>query len=167
MKSLFLIALCQAALTGQTVQGVVVDATTGAPLGGPHVAVYGAKPLVTRTDTGGLFRLERVNGLLQVTRPGYLEASNVRPPAGQDLAIRLTPEAVISGKLEDEDGFPVEGAQVELMGYREINGERRLVGVRWGRSNDLGEYRVGGVAAGRYYLRVSNGNARNWDNRRW
>jgi protocatechuate 3,4-dioxygenase beta subunit len=165
MKSLFLIAFFQAALTGQTVQGLVVDATTGAPLGGAYVSVYGVKPLVTRTDAGGLFRLEGATGPVQVTRPGYLESSNAAQRKGQDLSIRLTPEAVISGKLEDEDGFPVEGALVHLVQYREINGERRLSQVRWGRSNDLGEYRIGGVAAGRYYLRVSNGNAMNWDGR--
>jgi protocatechuate 3,4-dioxygenase beta subunit len=165
MKSLFLFALFQAALTGQTVQGQVADATTGAPLAGAYVSVYGVKPLITRTDAGGLFRLEGATGAVQVARPGYLESSNAAQRKGQDLSIRLTPEAVISGKLEDEDGFPVEGAQVQIMQYREINGERRLSPVHWGRSNDLGQYRIGGVAAGRYYLRVSNGSAMNWDSR--
>lgn len=165
MTSLLLIALFQAALTGHTVQGLVVDATTGAPLVGAYVSVYSVKPLITRTDAGGLFRLEGATGPVQVTRAGYLASSSVAQRPGQDLSIRLTPEGVISGKLEDEDEFPVEGAQVQVMQYREINGERRLVPVRWGRSNDLGQYRIGGVAAGRYYLRVSNGNARNWDGR--
>ena len=166
MTSLLLIALFQAMPAGQTAQGAVVDANTGAPLAGAYVSVYGVKPLITRTNAGGLFRLEGATGGMQVSRVGYLTASNVSPRQGQDLTIRLTPEAVISGKVEDEDGFPVVGAQLQLLQYREINGERRLVSqMRWGRSNDLGEYRIGGVAAGRYYLRASGGNATNWDSR--
>jgi protocatechuate 3,4-dioxygenase beta subunit len=165
MIKLLLIALFQAAPTGQAVQGLVVDATTGAPLAGAYVSVYGAKPLIARTDAGGLFRLEGVNVPVQVTRAGYLQASNVQRRRGEDLSIRLTPEAVISGKLEDEDGFPVVDATVNVMRYRDINGERRLVQERWGRSNDLGQYRIGGVAAGRYYLQITNGQARNWDSR--
>jgi protocatechuate 3,4-dioxygenase beta subunit len=165
MINLLLIAFFQAALTGHAVQGLVVDANTGAPLAGAYVSVYGVKPLITRTDAGGLFRMEGTTGPVQVTRPGYLESSSAAQRQGGDLSIRLTPEAVISGKLEDEDGFPVEGAQVQVMQYREFNGERRLAPVHWGRSNDLGEYRIGGVAGGRYYLRVTNGNARNWDSR--
>ena len=166
MTSLLLIALFQAMPAGQTVQGAVVDANTGAPLAGAYVSVYGVQLLITRTNAGGLFRLEGANGPVQVSRAGYLAASNVPPRQGKDLTIRLTSEAVISGKVEDEDGFPVAGAQLQLLQYREINGERRLASqVRWGRSNDLGEYRIGGVAAGRYYFRVSNGNASNWDSR--
>ena len=146
MTSLLLIALFQAMPAGQTVQGAVVDANTGAPLAGAYVSVYGVQLLITRTNAGGLFRLEGANGPVQVSRAGYLAASNVPPRQGKDLTIRLTSEAVISGKVEDEDGFPVAGAQLQLLQYREINGERRLASqVRWGRSNDLGEYRIGEI----------------------
>jgi hypothetical protein len=165
MIKLLLIALFQAAPTSHAVQGVVVDATTGAPIAGACVSVYGAKPPITRTDNGGLFRLEVTEGTLSVTRPGYLPASNMPLQTAQDLTIRLTPQAVISGKAEDEDGFPVVDAMVSVMQYREISGERRLVPVRQGWSNDLGQYRIGGVAAGRYYLQITNGSARNWDGR--
>ena len=100
MTSLLLVVLFQAMPAGQAVQGVVVDANTGAPLAGAYVSVYGVKPLNTRTDAGGLFRLEGAAGPVNVSRPGYLTSSNVPVRQGQDLSIGLTPEAVVSGKLD-------------------------------------------------------------------
>jgi hypothetical protein len=164
VKGLLLILLLESTLLAQT-QGVVLDATTGAPLPGAYVAMYTANPSIARTDSAGHFRLERAALPIQVTRAGYLDAPNVMRQGAQDLVIRLTPEAVISGKLEDQDGFPVVGAQVGLFRYLEFDGERRLIQVRMTVSNDLGEYRIGALAAARYYLRVSGGSAANWDSR--
>ena len=165
MKLGFPLILCATALAAQTVQGIVVDAVTGAPLPGTYVSIYSTKQTVTRTDSAGFFRLDRVALPLQANRYGYLPASNVDPGQGQDLTIRLTPEAVISGKVEDEDGFPVEGAQVEAMRFLQVDGARVLRVLQRGKSNDLGEYRIGGVGPGSYYLRVTVNNLRNWDKR--
>jgi hypothetical protein len=166
MKSFAFLVLFSATLAAQT-EGVVVDAVTGAPLPGTYVSVYGFPPTVTRTDAAGHFTISG-GGQLQVARAGYVDGINIAPKTGQETTIRLTPAAVIAGKLEDQDGFPVVGAQVEALQYREMNGELHLqsaVFTPHGPSDDRGEFRIGGVPPGRYYLRVSNGSATNWDRR--
>jgi hypothetical protein len=103
------------------------------------------------------------------TRPGYLtpsQAISVTP--GQDasnLRILLTPQAAISGRLEDEDGFPVEGARVEALRYDTVDGQRKLRPAAAATSNDLGEYRIAGLPAGRYSIRVTPSSNGNWDRR--
>jgi hypothetical protein len=158
MNGLAFSILFSAALAAQTVQGLVVDAGTGAPLAGAYASVNNGKPLITRTDASGFFRLDGVTVPFQVSRSGYLERTYISPHQGEDLRVRLTPEAAISGTIEDEDGFPVEGAQVEALQYQEVNGDRILQVTRVGRSNDLGEYRISGLPADRYYLRATVGN---------
>jgi hypothetical protein len=168
MRSLVLLALCAAPLVAQTppaTEGIVVDAATGAPIAGASVSVSNVNPIVTRTDVAGHFRLESVGPVLQVARSGYVDALNVSSKFGQDLTIRLAPAAAISGKVEDQDGFPVYDARVEALRYRLAYTELRLVPVKSTKSNELGEYRLGGLPPGSYYLRISSSSSNNWDRR--
>jgi hypothetical protein len=168
MRSLLLAVFCCAALVGQgeqtVVQGTVVDTFTGAPLAGVHIAPYDARTLIAITDASGFFRLQGVTGDLRVARSGYVGVS-VAAVQGRDLAIRLSPEAVISGTVTDEDGFPAAGGQVQALRYQFLIGGQSLRPVGWGNVNDLGQYRIAGLFAGRYYLRVVNSSAMKWDSR--
>jgi protocatechuate 3,4-dioxygenase beta subunit len=167
MKTALLVLLLGVALTAQTTEGVVVDAVTGAPLAGAYVSVYGSNSVVVRTDAAGHFALPSAAMPLplQIGRAGYLDVMNFSPKKGAEISIPMTPEAVISGKLEDEDGFPVADAQLSLERAGPA-GAKSYVPMRGlNRSNDLGEYRLGGLPAGRYRLHVMTGNAGNWDSR--
>jgi hypothetical protein len=166
MKSAVLLVCFSAALAAQMVEGDVVDRVTGAPLAGASVSQAGTNPGAVRTDAAGHFRILRQPfGGLQVTRAGYLRNGMAPRPGQATVRIELTPESIIAGKLEDEDGFPVERAQVQAMRYQSVNGERKLQIVGWVQSDDRGEYRIGNLTAGRYYVRVNGGDARNWDAR--
>ena len=162
-----LVFLTAGIAAAQTTQGVVVDAVTGAPLAGAYVSVRGQGEAITRTDAAGHFTIE--GKPLHVARAGYVPATNVfMPNGGAELTIRLAPAAVIAGKIEDEDGYPVSFARVEVMQYRLNNGVSRLYPVMPGaqvQTDDLGAFRIGGLRPGRYYLRVSNGSAASWDKR--
>jgi hypothetical protein len=159
-------------VAGQTVDGDVVNAATGAPIVGAHVftnvGTAGQPPIVT-TDAAGHFRLP-VPALtqfsVQVVQAGFLREA-VQYKRGQAAALRtaLTPEAVISGRIEDEDGYPVEHAQVAAVRYRIVNGERKLWALAWAQTDDLGQYRLINLVAGRYWVRASSGDAGNWDRR--
>ncbi len=176
MRPLLLLVALSTALSAQTVEGFIFDAVTGAPLGGAYIAFGGAtvnERFSAISDRTGhfIFRLPQAGSYsLAVTRAGYLspdQPASVTP--GKDssnLRIELTPQAVISGRLEDDDGFPVEGARVEALRYDEVNGERKLRPVGpGGTSSDLGEYRLAGLPAGSYYVRVTPSASRNWDRR--
>jgi len=168
MKSgLLLFVLCAAA-PAQTIEGWVVDSVTNMPVAGAYAAIGG--PTINDrylpiTDRAGHFVWNVPPGVtyqVAVSGAGYLPtAQPVIVTPGQDsgnLRIALTPQAVISGKLEDEDGFPVEGAYVEAWQYAtDGSGQRVLREVRAASSNDLGEYRIAGLAAGSYYLRAVPG----------
>jgi hypothetical protein len=165
-------------LAAQTVEVEVYDSVTGAPVAGAYVtenAMGAANAPVSRTDVAGHFRstlpdagINR-NLSLIIARAGYLWAyRSVMPQSNQSLTvvrIPLTPAAVISGKLVDEDGFPVDRASVQAVTYRLMDGKRRLVPVASVSSNDLGEYRLTGLSAASYHIWIQSSNARNWDER--
>jgi hypothetical protein len=66
----------------------------------------------------------------------------------RDLELKLTPQGVISGRVVDDEGEPVPGAYVHA--------ERAETGwaLSFERTNDLGEFRIAGLAPGRYRLRA-------------
>src|SRR3954471_19916794 len=53
----------------------------------------------------------------------------------------------------DDQGEPVANARITLQSYQYVQGRKQLVPAGGGGStNDLGEYRVFGIAPGKYYL---------------
>jgi hypothetical protein len=67
--------------------------------------------------------------------------------------VRLPRGSVITGRITDEFGEPVPNAFVTPMRSQYMQGQRRLqpVGGR-ASTNDIGEYRVFGLAPGQYYV---------------
>src|ERR1035438_4350334 len=75
--------------------------------------------------------------------------------AGQkssDLAMRLTPHGVITGRVLDEEGDPVPNANVQVSRQVYAQGRRQMPRAGAASTNDLGEYRVFGLAPGRYFV---------------
>jgi Carboxypeptidase regulatory-like domain len=73
----------------------------------------------------------------------------------KDVRIRLQAAAVIRGRVVDEDGDPMQGAEVTVLRQTFAAGRRHWEQVGAERTNDLGEYRVAGLAAGRVYVLVN------------
>ena len=175
MRSLLLLPILAAGLAAQTfVEGHVIDAVTGAPVSGAYVggANWAASDPLPITDAAGHFRLPVKDKWVYVAvrHNNYLAHYDSIPlQPGQslsDLRVLLVPQAVISGRVVDENGVPVRGAFVAVMQFREVGGQRRL--QRWRgtvETNDLGEYRIYGLPAGRYYLGVTPENMSEWDPR--
>ena len=100
-------------------------------------------------------------------RTGWLEVDKHRARsdgrvltlgAGQelkDLRIQLQAAAVVRGRVTDEDGDPLPNAQVAVLRQTFVGGRSRFEQAGAERTNDLGEYRVAGLAAGNYYVSVS------------
>src|SRR5579862_6324972 len=89
----------------------------------------------------------------------------------KDLVVKMTPQAVITGRVIDQDGDPVANAQVTAYQYGYSNGRRQLMpagssaaagaalgallgggGGGPGTSDDQGNYRIVNLAPGRYYV---------------
>ena len=62
---------------------------------------------------------------------------------------------MITGKVLDDLGDPVERATVAAMRYRVQGNERQLAQTASASTDDQGNYRVFGIEPGRYYLRVT------------
>lgn len=129
--------------------------------GGNYTAVTGAD---------GGFRIEGITPgryHLFAEHTGYVESTSrgghgsgriLTVTAGQelkDLQIRFAAAAIITGRISDEDGEPLENAEVTVLRRTFSPGHSRLQQVAAERTNDLGEYRIPGLAPGNYYLSVT------------
>ena len=74
----------------------------------------------------------------------------------KDLAIKMTPQGVIAGKVLDQDGDPVISAQVQAMRFAYARGRRQLQPSGGTTTNDLGEYRLINLAPGRYFISATD-----------
>jgi hypothetical protein len=103
---------------------------------------------------------------LHAYRAGFLgEVRTVTIPAEAgltDLRFPLTPQAVISGVVVDADGWPVREATVLVM---PAGAGPDSPNAGFGYTDDLGQFRIAKLPAGRYYLRINPFSLRNWDAR--
>jgi uncharacterized protein (DUF2141 family) len=99
---------------------------------------------------------------IHVLKPGFSQegvsnfrsAATVEVTAGSGKAvIKLVPEGVITGQVTDPDGEPLEGVQIVVMHSEVLNGARRVLPAGRGQATDEdGNFRVAGLAPGKYYL---------------
>ena len=150
---------------------------SGAGLGTPSRSVV--------TDTTGRFVFDRLpvgRFSLSASKAAYLTANHgARQPGRAGISIDLTEAqkvegirltlvrgAVIAGTIRDERGEPLDGANIQVLRYRVVNGERRLqsagsLGPRE-QTDDRGAYRAFGLEPGEYIvaatMRSTSGQAR-------
>lgn len=102
-------------------------------------------------ERNGFVRQEYGQRTPSATRPG----TPFTLEAGQrlrDVTFRLVPTAVIAGRVLDEDSEPVPNVRVQALRNGYMQGQRRLTQTSATATNDLGEYRLHGLAPGRYYI---------------
>jgi hypothetical protein len=153
------------------VRGVVTNAVTGERLRKAFVRLHpasgNAQPATT--DEQGLFSYENLRPgtyKLEAEHVGFLlslfaddagVSMELHLAAGEtaDVKLKLTPQAAISGRLLDPDGDPWVHGEFEL--YRSVfkQGKRRFEGTGGAEIDDRGDFRIGQLAAGTYYLKAS------------
>jgi hypothetical protein len=159
-----------------TLQGVVVKAESGEPLKKALVRLREVGGRDHRssdeTDETGRFEIRVDPGRyrLLASHNGYIpqlygerafggRGSILTVAAGQkisDLTFRLTPAAVITGHVYDEDGEPLAEARVLVLRRALDRGQGELVTERWSETNDRGEFRAFGLPPGQYYVRAES-----------
>ncbi len=153
------------------IKGRVIDAVTREGLRKAFVRLIGkggAYPTVT--NEMGEFALESISPgtpgtyTLQAERQGFIETHfgdvrgvpiEIRLTSGQtltDISIKLIPQAIISGRVVDEDGDVWTHSQVSLFRSGFEHGRRKLKGFGGGEVNDQGEFRIGQIPPGNYYV---------------
>ena len=163
-----------AALNSDRIAGRVVSTLDGHPLGGATVLIAdvrtGRTAQTVLAGEDGAFVFTGVlpgKYSLQGVAPGYLAdfydaheqfSTAIVTGAGyatDSLVLRLPPGASISGHVTDEAGEPVRGAVLKL--YRETHGEgtSRVTAFRAAVADDLGEYEIGSLPPGNYFVSAS------------
>ncbi len=90
----------------------------------------------------------------------YATAVAVGPDLdAEHLVFRLDPDASIEGQVSDENNDPVQNAMVRLFQASTEAGQQQTLPINQVQTDDQGHYRIGHLAAGKYYLAVS---ARPW-----
>lgn len=159
------------------IDGVVKHAVTGEPVRKASLVLMpidmrnSPVPNTTVTDAEGKFSMKDVEPgqyRFMASKAGFVQTNYGATPANRqgttltlakgqsakDIEFRVQPHSVITGRVLDDDGDPVQYAQVQLMSYRTMQGKRQLVPSSGASTNDLGEYRVFGIAPGKYFLSV-------------
>ena len=164
-----------------SVAGRVVNGVTGEPLRRVNLTLRPASPAVAgvtmqfpqlysaASGDEGKFRIENLPaGQYQLTaeRAGFVRGTygargrgafgtTIQVNAGQTVAgleFKLMPQAVITGRVVDEEGEPVMRAQVMLRQRRYVQGRWQLLPVGGQATQDNGEFRISSLQPGRYYL---------------
>lgn len=160
----------QGAGKAASLEGTVIDAATGAPI--PHATVgyllqTGDQQRApsggsVSSDANGQFRIQNLppkeyqlfanaDGHLNRLFPGTIALAAGEKSSG--FILRLVPTSAVSGRITDEDGNPLAGMEVLLWQITYRSGKKEFrAEPQWARTDDRGEYRLPGVAPGRYYL---------------
>jgi protocatechuate 3,4-dioxygenase beta subunit len=152
-----------------SVEGIVTDSVTGAPVIRAHVTLQGrSSDEVDRrygatTGADGKFSISGIEPgsfLLTSERVGFVaidKSPQVTLKAGDsktDIEVKLTPTGTILGRVTDPDGEPVQGASVEAANAAYAVASRT--------TDERGQFRLGGLMPGKYFVRASwNNGSRN------
>ena len=160
-----------------TLEGTVVDLFSGQPLKKAHLNLnllsgadtvsFGADTdaaghfLLTDVDPGRYFFIASRNGYINQTyspQGGLKRNAPVTLGKGEklkDIVFKMTPQAVISGRVLDQDGDPLARVQVQALTFAYRRGKKQLVPMGNGSTDDLGEFRMFGLRPGRYLISVN------------
>ncbi len=166
---------------GYRIAGVVVNWATGQPVAGASVAIapttQGTERDISHSVTTGadgrfaFAGLSRGKYSLVAAAHGFMFQGFERHGmyataivAGPDLdsehlVFRLQPDASIEGTVTDENNDPVQNAMVRLFEQSREEGRQRTVPMNQAQTDDQGQFRIGHLEPGTYYLAVS---ARPW-----
>lgn len=150
-----------------SLSGVVTNSVSGEPLGHVHVTISRTQGDIAANYNGlsnadGHFAITNITPgayLVGVQRRGFQPVDSAvtdeeHPPirltfkSGEeikDFAFRLVPDSVIAGRVVDSDGLPMEGVTVQAISNAPMQSIQ---------TDDRGEFRIGGLQAGRYLVKA-------------
>jgi hypothetical protein len=143
--------MSQAAPATHSVSGQVVNSITGQPIARALVQIGPQYGMLT--DHEGRFSFDDVtegSGGVFASKPGYFLFDGPPPAAQQQLMLKLTPEAIISGTVTDPNGRAIQDLNVQLKKLQVGNGLLRWQVMQGTTTNVEGEYRFAELQAGKY-----------------
>jgi protocatechuate 3,4-dioxygenase beta subunit len=159
------------------IRGRVVALDTGTPLRRVQLRLMGGNLRNGRSalsDAQGQFEFKELPAgryTLMATKGGFVtlqygqrgptdSGKQIELADGQALPkvdMALPRGAIITGRVVDENGDPIAEVPIAALQYRLFNGRRRLMPTgRTSMTNDLGQYRLYGLAPGEYYVSAAS-----------
>jgi hypothetical protein len=162
-------AIAQSANSVYSIAGTVVDSVTSNPVRRAELSIILNREEVSAfSDESGHFRFDHLQPgkyQLYASAFGYVRQglnqhgaffTGVVTGNGLDsehIIFRLHPQALIHGKVTDQNGEPVRNASVHLFAIPKRLGQLPSMQGQQ-QTNDLGEYRFAHLLAGKYYVAV-------------
>ena len=147
------------------IQGTVVNAATGHPIPRALVELHleGRRAVLTGAEGEFVFeKLPEEGAMISARRPGFLTKNTMVEVRAGKIVVKLVPECTISGTVVDSEGEPIENATIDALVSRMSEGRMKLVQTHTpmrGRTDEDGNFRLGGLGPGRYYVSVTAGAA--------
>lgn len=158
-----------------TVRGHITAADTGQPLRKAQVRIVANEIRENRlatTDENGAYEFTDVRPArytISATKGSYVTLSygqsrTTDTPKPIEILDRQTVErldlalprgGIVTGRIVDDYGEPMSDVAMSLLRYVYMQGRRTLVPVGFTTTNDLGEFRLFGIATGQYYLQAT------------
>src|SRR5262245_5001241 len=153
-------------------RGYVVASDTGTPLRRAMIRVMsqdGRGGGMTTTDADGRFEVMELPAgryTVNASKAGFVSMSYGQRRPDQSgttleildgqlvdkIALSLPRGGVITGRVLDEFGDPLAGAQINALRPRYMDGRRRLMPSGSASTDDLGAFRLYGLAPGDYFV---------------
>jgi hypothetical protein len=156
------------------IAGTIVNSLDGAPIGKARVSIFDtgnrANLVSMITSETGHFEFAQLKAgkfSLQGAKRGFLPAAYdqheqystaIVTGAGfstENLVLRLTPLALLAGKIIDESGDPVRNAGVTLYVQNHQGGMNRITRAGSTPTDDQGSYEFPSLAPGNYFVSVA------------
>ncbi len=155
------------------IAGTVINAKAGGPLGRSRVTIADVKnrqstqSVVTGDDGRFEFHVPAGKYSIEGAKRGFISASynqhdqfSTAIVTGGDfdtesLALRLAPNAVLTGQVLDEFGEPVRNAQIAVYRENNVQGVSRIFHFLVAMTDDEGRYEVTPLNEGTYFVSVS------------
>jgi hypothetical protein len=152
------------------IAGTVVNAKGGGPLARTRVTIMDAKNrqntqfIITADDGRFEFHVPAGKFALQGSKRGFITAAYNQHDqfstaivtgagiATEDLTLRLSPNAVLTGRVIDEFGEPVRNAQVMVYRENRFSGISRISRWRGASTDDQGRYEITPLDEGTYFV---------------
>jgi hypothetical protein len=165
LLSLFVPAFAQQHVTNAlTLDGVVVNTVTGRPVPRALVQINFQKAVLSGPE--GEFSFPDVQpGMVTVgvSKPGFFGPGTAMKNTpgmlqvmvsadSHSVVVKLAPEAVIWGHVAGRDDDPLEGALVQVLAPRNNDGVMHLFPEVSATTDEDGNYRIAGLAAGKYFI---------------
>jgi hypothetical protein len=147
-----------------SVSGMVINAVSGEPIRKALVQLYSMQQRTTFSDGDGRFQFDGILAgrvSLSAQKPGFFGEHEIRRqgqlvievgPKSDSVVLKLTPEAVIEGKVTDAIGIPLEHVPLSLMSLNVREGRRHWDSKRIANTAEDGRYRFANLSPGTYYV---------------